>query len=72
MSESNGVKEPPRPVAQVVITLDERGGVAANHPPDLMLTLGMMEMAKLAITEQRVLAAARDSIAIASSLPRMR
>lgn len=61
----------PRIVAQIVISLDERGGVSANHPPDMMMTLAMMEMAKLAMIEQRAVHRAQTGIALAGQMPAM-
>lgn len=53
-SNANEAPEAPPVTHEVVIRRDAAGGLHVSHPDDALLTLGMLEMAKVAIIEGRI------------------
>lgn len=53
-TNENGAPEAPPVTHELVIRRDAAGGLHVSHPDDALVTLGMLEMAKVAIIEGRI------------------
>jgi hypothetical protein len=64
-----------RPIHRIVIELHDNGGIVCNHPPDLILTFGLIEAAKsnimAGIIQDNIKAQSAIQIAPANAIPKI-